>query len=126
MVRSIKWALGLGFLLWVIPFVISMVIFPIKSSDVQLFDSILAVVTVLFVTIFGIVYFMRMDTGYLREGVVIGILWLGISIVIDLLMFSQGPMAMPFLEYIKDIGLGYLVYPIVTTGLGYLMEKRKC
>lgn len=126
MVRSIKWALGLGFLLWVIPFVISMVIFPIKSSDVQLFDSILAVVTVLFVTIFGIVYFMRMDTGYLREGVVIGILWLGISIVIDLLMFSRGPMAMPFLEYIKDIGLGYLVYPIVTTGLGYLMEKRKC
>ncbi len=125
MVRSAKPVLILGFLLWVIPFVISMIIFPIKSSDVQLFDSILAVVTVLFVTLFGIVYFMRIDRGYFREGVVIGIVWLGISIVIDLLMFSWGPMAMPFLDYIEDIGLGYLVYPIVTTGLGYLMENSK-
>ncbi len=125
MVRSIKLALGLGFLLWVIPFVISMIIFPIKSSDVQLFDSILTVVTVLFATMFGIEYFMKVDAGDFMEGIVIGIVWLGISIAIDLLMFSWGPMAMPFLDYIKNIGLGYLVYPIVTTGLGYLMEKRK-
>lgn len=125
MVRSIKWALCLGFLLWMIPFIISIIIFPIKSSDIQLFDSILSVVTVLFVTLFGIVYFRKIGTGYLRDGLVIGIVWPGISIFIDLFMFSWGPMAMSFLDYIKDIGLGYMVYPIVTTGLGYLQEKRK-
>ncbi len=39
-------------------------------------------------------------------------------------MFSRGPMAMPFVEYMEDIGLTYLIYPVVTIGMGYALEKR--
>jgi hypothetical protein len=54
----------------------------------------------------------------------VGGLWLLISMVFDLFMFSWGPMAMSFADYMKDIGLTYLIYPIVTIGIGYLLEKR--
>lgn len=125
MVRPLKWALGLGFLLWLIPFIISVIIFPLKSSDVQLFDSIMAITTVFFVILFALVYFLRFAPVTAAEGATIGLIWLAISLVIDLLMFSGGPMAMPLATYVKDIGIGYLVYPMVTAGMGYLLEKKR-
>lgn len=84
----------------------------------------MAVTVTLFAVIFGLAYLMKIDSGYMKEGAIIGILWLAISIVIDLFMFSWGPMAMPFVEYMEDIGLTYLIYPIVTIGMGYVLEKR--
>lgn len=124
MARSLKLALCLGFLLWLIPFIISAIVFPLKSYDVQLFDSAMTLVTVLFVILLALFYFLKTGSG-LAEGIMIGVIWLAISIIIDLFMFSRGPMAMPLDKYLMDIGLAYLVYPMVTTGMGYLADKYK-
>jgi len=40
-------------------------------------------------------------------------------------MFSKGPMTMPLIEYIKDIGLTYLLIPAVTIGFGYILDKKQ-
>ena len=40
------------------------------------------------------------------------------------LLFSEGPMKMPFADYIKDIGLTYLIIPMVTLGFGYLLQQK--
>jgi EamA domain-containing membrane protein RarD len=125
MVRSLKLVLALGIILWLIPFAISFIIFPLKSYDVQLFDSIMTIVTVFFAVFLGLYYFSKVSSGSATEGVVIGIIWLAISIIIDLFMFSWGPMAMSLDKYVMDIGLGYLVYPLVTMGMGYLQDKNK-
>ncbi len=42
--KSVKKALLFGFLLWVIPFVIAFLIFPIRNSDRPLFESIMPIV----------------------------------------------------------------------------------
>ena len=47
------------------------------------------------------------------------------SIGIDLLMFSWGPMRMGIAQYVMDIGLTYLIYPAITVGLGYLVERTR-
>ena len=54
----------------------------------------------------------------------IGAAWLVINLVIDLPLFSAGPMATPLADYVKDIGLTYLIIPAVTIGMGYLLEKK--
>lgn len=122
--RSLKLALALGFLLWLVPFIISLAISPIHTSDRVFFETIMPVVITLAVVALSYLYFNGVKGEYLKEGIIVGIIWLAISLIFDLLMFSWGPMAMSFTDYMKDIGLTYLIYPIVTIGIGYLLEKR--
>ncbi len=67
----------------------------------------------------AILYFQQVKTAFVKEGV----LWLAISVVIDLIMFSRGPMAMPLVDYVKDIELTYLIIPAITIGSGYLLQR---
>ena len=113
-----------GILTWLIPFVVSMAIFPLHDGERPLFESIMPVVVVGCAVVFGALYLRRLEAAFLREGLVIGLAWLVISLVIDLPLFSAGPMAMPLTDYIKDIGLTYLIIPVVTVGMGYLLEKK--
>lgn len=124
--KSIKKALLFGFLVWVIPFVVAMLIFPIRNSDRPLFESIMPIVVTLCTVIFSILYFEKVYSKFLREGILLGVLWLVISLVIDLIMFMpDSPMHMSFINYVKDIGLTYLMIPIITIGFGYMLEKRR-
>jgi hypothetical protein len=122
--KSTKLALLYGFLLWLIPFIVAFFIFQLREPDRPLFETIMAVTVTLAVVVFSILYFGKMGGGYFKEGIRIGILWFVISIVIDLLMFMWGPMKMSFLNYMYDIGFTYLIYPIVTIGLGYLLQRK--
>jgi len=115
----------LGFLTWLIPFVIAVIIFPLKNSQRPLFESIMPNIVVLCAVFFSISYFRRLEVNWLKEGMILGGVWFIINIVLDLILFMQGPMKMSFSDYMKDIGLTYLIIPIVTVGFGYLLEQHK-
>ena len=123
--KSTKKALLFGFLLWVIPFVVAFLIFPIRNSDRPLFESIMPVVVVLCVVVFSILYFKVVEKHFSREGIILGISWFIISLAIDLLLFMpDSPMHMSFIDYVKYIGLTYLMIPAITIGVGYALNKR--
>jgi hypothetical protein len=122
--KSMKRALLYGFLLWLIPFIVGFLVFPLRESERPLFETIMAVTVAVAVVVLSILYFGKMDGGYFKEGVRIGILWFLISIAIDLLMFMWGPMKMTFRDYMFDIGFTYLIYPTVTIGFGYMLQGK--
>ena len=122
--KSLRWALVFGFLIWLIPFTISILIFPLRTSNRALFESIMPVVVTLCAVVFSILYFRKLEEGFIREGILLGVIWFAISIVIDLLMFMWGPMRMTFAEYMMDIGLTYLIIPTVTIGFGFVKKGR--
>ncbi|MCJ7530454.1 MAG: hypothetical protein MUO64_05415 [Anaerolineales bacterium] len=82
------------------------------------------VVVTVCAVLFSILYFRKVEKSFLQEGMLVGIAWLVINIFVDLLLFSEGPMKMPFADYIKDIGLTYLIIPTVTLGFGYLLQQK--
>jgi hypothetical protein len=122
--KSWKMALVLGFISWLIPFIIAILIYPIHELNRPLFESIMPVTISATIIALMYIYFRKIEKNYLKEGMILGIIWLVINIIIDLLMFSTGPMAMPLLDYIADIGVTYLMIPIMTIGLGYILEKK--
>lgn len=124
--KSIKWAILFGLIVWAIPFVVAMFIFPLRASDRPFFESIMPVAVAIATTIFGFFYLKNVESHFIREGFFLGLVFLGISIIIDLLLFSWGPMAMPPVDYIKDIGFTYLMMPIITLGMGYLLNTYAC
>ena len=122
--KSIKKTLFYGFLIWLIPFITAFLIFPIRESNRALFESIMPIVITVSVVFFAYLYFKKLDNNFVKEGAMLGIIWLAISFVIDLAMFMQGPMKMPFADYIMDIGLTYLIIPTITIGFGYLRKTK--
>ena len=123
--KSIKKALLYGFLVWLIPFIVSFLIFPLKSSNRALWESIMPVVITISAVPFLILYFSKLQAHFLKEAVLLGIIWLAISLILDLLLFMEGPMKMSFADYMMDIGLTYLMIPTISIGFGYLLEKRR-
>jgi len=116
---------GFGFLIWLIPFLVSFVIFPLKSSNRPLFESIMPVVLVLAVMISSVLYFKKIEKDSLKEGILAGVLWFVLSLVIDLLLFlPPSPMHMNFVDYMMDIGLTYLIILILPIGFSVLPNKK--
>ncbi len=115
---SLRKAILFGFLIWLIAFVVALAIFPIRESWRSLFESIMAVVVGSATSAFAVLYFRRVQTGFLREGVAVGALWLAINVLIDLPLMLSRPINMPLVEYLADIGLTYLLIPAITIGIG--------
>lgn len=107
-----------GFLIWLSAFVIAFLIFPIRESWRALFESIMPVVVTLATAGFAVLYFRRVNGAYVKEGIILGSLWFAMNVVIDLPLMLSGPIGMSLTEYAADIGLTYLIIPIVTVGIG--------
>ena len=90
-----------------------------------LFESIMPVVIATWTVFFCILYFMSIKEGFQKEGILIGVVWLCMSIIFDLMLFMEGPMKMPLLEYTEDIAITYLMIPAITIGFGYLLDYTK-
>ena len=116
---------GFGFLIWLIPFLVSFVIFPLRNTNRPLFESIMPVVLVLTVMIISVLYFKKIEKESLKEGLIAGVLWFVLSLVIDLMLFlPASPMQMSFSDYMMDIGLTYLIILMIPIGIGALVNKK--
>ncbi|MCE8423651.1 MAG: hypothetical protein J5U16_06940 [Candidatus Methanoperedens sp.] len=120
-----KLAILYGIIIWAFVLIISLVISPQHSSERPLFESLMPVALVLAVTVASIKYFQNSKKKTLMAGLCLGLIWLGISLGLDLLLFSWGPMRMTVADYLKDIGATYSLIPILTTAFGYLYEQNK-
>jgi len=111
--------------MWLIPFIVSLIIYPLKISFNTLFESIMPVVITLTVVLLSAAYIKGVNANFLKEGIIIGGSWFLISILIDLILFMpSSPMQMSFTNYMMDIGLTYLIIPSVTVGMGYMADKQ--
>ena len=54
-----------------------------------------------------------------------GAIWLIMNWLLDWPLFSIGPMRMSMVNYIADIGLTYLMLPIITVGIAYQAAQAK-
>jgi hypothetical protein len=121
---SLRKALLYGVLVWLIAFLVAFVIFPIRQSNRPLFESIMPVVIAAAVAAFGVLYFRAVTRAFVLEGLCLGFLWLVISVAIDApLMLLGGPMKMTVGQYLADIGLTYLLMPVITLGLGMALKR---
>ena len=107
-----------GFLTWLIPFVVSV---PLMGRDGQpllpigIFKSLMIVVgsaagAWLLVRVFG------QRPAFKHAGLVVGLLWFGVNVGLDLLiLLPLTKMSLP--DYLGDIGLRYLVIPIMAIAI---------
>jgi uncharacterized membrane protein YvlD (DUF360 family) len=109
--RLVARAVWIGFLSWLIPFVISFLVFPLKKTNAPLFSSIMYLVVLATAGALLHLYFRKRSVA-VREAGLVGALWMAINLILDYPMFAYGPMKMTPLGYYSEIGLVYLTYPV--------------
>jgi hypothetical protein len=101
-----------------------MIIFPLRETERPLFESIMPIVLCLTAIIMANIYFKNVELNFIKEGIYLGVLWFIMCIIIDQAFFSWGPQKMGFIDYVKDIGLTYVIIPVITIGTGWAEEVR--
>lgn len=120
--QPLRRVLLFGFLIWLIPFFAAFFIFPLRESNRPLFETLMPLILTLCTVYFAVRHFRSQSKSSWQSGLMVGLLWALISFVIDLPFFVFGPFAVPFVEYLGDIGLIYLLIPIITTGISHVRE----
>ncbi|MBI3943466.1 MAG: hypothetical protein HY326_10680 [Chloroflexi bacterium] len=114
-----------GILTWLVAFVVSVAIFPLKTAQYALFETIMSIIVTISATLFAILYFRKVKERSIQAGILVGVTWFLINLAIDLPLFLLGgPMQMSFGDYMAEIGLEYLMIPTVTVGFGILLQQR--
>ncbi len=116
-----------GLLLWLIPFFTGFAFVDPSGNfliDQIFFKTIMILEGGLIGVILAIKYFACIEDNYLKEGMIIGVAWFAISLILDLVFVAAGFFQMSYAKYFTDIGLRYLFIPMYMFGIGYILEKK--
>ena len=117
-------ALLYGLVVWGVPFILSMLLFPLKRAGSPLFESVMAVSVAAVTAAMALAYFRRIHHHYLREGLSLGLTWLAICNLIDMALMLPPPIDMTATQYLADVGITYLIIPIITVAIGAALHSH--
>lgn len=114
------WLLFFAFLSWLVPFAASFMFYSPQGkllTEVFLFKSIMVVVSSAVWALLLVLYFGKTKSGQFGEGIKVGSVWFLVNISLD--VFFLLPLSgMGAAEYFSQIGLAYLVMPIMAVAIG--------
>ena len=115
-----------GFLVWLIPFLVSVPLYPQGQpvTDLQTVKSILIVIGGAVGALLALWYLRDVRKDFATEGAILGITWLLISSALDILVLVYLLHGMGLASWAGQIGIRYLLMPIMTTAMGAAMELR--
>jgi hypothetical protein len=115
-----------GFAVWLIPFLVSIPLYPHGQpvTDLQTVKSILVVIGGLVGAVLALWYLKDIRADFVREGAILGIAWFVISSILDILVLVFLFNGMDLATWAGQIGIRYLLMPIMTTAMGAAMELR--
>lgn len=117
--KAILW----GLLVWLAPFVVALAAVSLKESWRSLFESIMALSVALITAIAGSCYLRATGPATWQAGARLGLLWFAISVLIDLPLMLSPPINYTLVEYAADIGLTYVMIPVITTGMALAASR---
>lgn len=116
---------GFAFLAWLVPFAMSVCVFRLRATHRPLFEIVMSLTLTANTALLGLIYLRRVTQDHLLRAAGAGAAWTIANWALDLLMFSNGPMQMPFDRYLQEIAGAYLVIPVVTVALAAAARPRR-
>ncbi len=112
-----------GSLVWLILFIIGFLIFPLYQSQNLLFKTIMVIAGALVGMGMLILYYRKVESNFTLEGIWVGVIWLAVNIILDLIVLV-GIFENPLGEYFIGTGLRYLNIPVMSIGVGLILDSK--
>jgi hypothetical protein len=114
-----KRVLWLGALLWGALFAIASALYPMSVDNRALFGSLMAVVIACSSVGVASAYLRDLHGHLFWRVLVASCTWVVTCWLLDLLAMSLLPPRYSFAEYVKQLGVDYLMIPVIALGLAY-------
>lgn len=121
---KLKLGIIYGVLIWLVTYIISVIAEPVMSDTT--FTHLVVPASIVIVTgFFGILYIRNIDENEVFEGLLAGIIFIIIDIILDFIFFGVLNVRNNFLsDYPTHIILMSVIILIITTFLGYLAQMK--
>ena len=122
---KLKLAIICGILIWVITTILSEIFNPLFTTNLPNVDIIVPIITIFVTGLFGIIYIRNIETNEVVEGIIVGVIFVIIDIILDTLIF--------ILPNTKNMIVGNyqlhfisitIITILITTFLGYLAQMK--
>lgn len=110
-----------GLLVWVIHFGISMLAEPLKETKPALFQSVIFLTLVASAVFFLVIYFRKSFSGFAGEGLLVGLVWFGICLLLGWLFGTREP---GFGQFFLSQGLAFVSIPILSCGFDLIVKRK--
>lgn len=121
MVNKIFKIIIFGLIVWLIPTLVTLLISYL--NELYLFDVISAIAIAVTVIVFAYLYFKDIQSHFIKEGVIIGIVWLLISLILDIILIFLGITKLSLNEYAIYVAPLYIIIPAITIGFGLYKDQ---
>ncbi len=112
-------ALWLGVLLWGVMFAVASALYPWSVATPALLASFMAVVLAGVTTTVATAYLRQLEGGVFWRVFKASLTWTATCVLLDLAMLMTMPPRLSIREYLQQIGLTYLMIPVIAMGLAY-------
>lgn len=122
---KIKLAIIYGILIWFLTYLISIIFQPIIIDNTEYINFLVPLSIIIVTGFFGILYIRNMNENEVFEGILVGILFIIIDIICDLVFFIiPGNTNILVSNYPSHIILMSIIILSITTLLGYLAQMN--
>lgn len=112
-----------GILVWFLIYIFSTICSPYFDDSIPYINMITPIIIIIITTFFGIIYIRNFDSHEALEGFKVGIIFLIIDIICDLIFFVIPGQSNIIVENYTFHLLSMIVLtPLITTFLGYLAQ----
>lgn len=94
-------------------------------NETYLFDILTAITVTISVAAFSYLYFKDISADFIKEGVIIGVLWVIISVVLDIILILLGVNKISLFNYALMVLPLYVIIPAITIGYGLYIDQNK-
>lgn len=122
---KLKLAIIFGVLIWVISTILSDIFNPIFNANLPHVNIIVPIITIIVTGFFGILYIRNIETNEVIEGILAGIVFILIDIILDYTFFIlQNSQNLIFGNYPLHVLSTAVITLLITTFLGYLAQMN--
>ncbi|MFC1511411.1 hypothetical protein ACFL5U_03390 [Candidatus Margulisiibacteriota bacterium] len=115
--------IGYGLIVWMVPYVSALPLLSLMQAEPFFFKTIMIIVGGLTGAVCAVLYFDKVEKDFLKEGIVLGVVWIVISWLLDfvgVIPFNK----MTYTRYFMEIGLRYIGMLAPTVAVGYILSKK--
>lgn len=122
---KLKLAIIFGIFIWIITYFITGVLNPFFSSSFPGVNIIAPIAIIITTGLFGIFYIRNIETNEVIEGLTVGVIFVIIDIILDLVFFIIPNRAnLIFTDYTFHVFSMIVMTLLITTFLGYLAQMN--
>ena len=122
---KLKLGIIYGVLIWIFTYLISAIVQMFELNNTLYYNLILPLSIITVTGFFGIMYIRNIDKNELFEGILVGIVFIAIDIILDLVFFViLNNTSILFTNFLNHIILMSIIVLIITSFLGYLAQMN--